>query len=755
MTKTKVSLFTSILGRRVLRLTLLYGILLVIIVTTLQLFLEYQRDTQQIHLRIDEIYKTNADSLANSLWSLDREHISSQLKGILQIPDIRQIKIISNDLEPIILGEAPNDEGIIRKFDLQYVVTNETVQLGNLYISADYSAVYQRLWQKGWLILVGSLFIVTFVSGLMLTIMSIFVTRPLIELATFFQAPKSDKLHQSIKITRTVTKQGGDEIDVLLTAINQMMSELKHTHDTLEQQVKERTYELQLERNLFIAGNVVVFKWINKDGWPVEYVSPNVADVFGYTAEDFISRKIQYSDLIPEEEIDRVAREVTSATENAEKHFTHQPYRIIRKDGRLIWLDDFSTILRDETGNITHYLGYVVDITSRKKAEEVIVQAKNEAVKANHAKSDFLSSMSHELRTPMNAILGFSQLIEVSATDKQTKHNIEHVIKAGNHLLTLINEVLDLSKIESGTLDLSLEDASLNKILEESFTLIYPLAEKHDIQIIDNISKQSNHCIHVDYTRFKQVLLNLLSNAVKYNHPGGNITIKCTSPSPQRLRISVLDTGTGLNKEQQKHLFIPFERVGAETTEIEGTGIGLVITKQLIEMMGGSIGVESQAGIGSDFWVEVNLIKETKPSIAITTSKDEQSIESETTSVPAKTILYIEDNPINQILIEQIVESLTPHTLILAADAALGLELAKTQSPALILLDINLPGMDGYEALKHLKANEETQHIPVVALSANAMKSDLKKGQTAGFLDYLTKPIDIKQVVSVINKILK
>ena len=745
------NLLTSILGRRILRHTLLYGFLVVIIVTAIQLYSEYRRDIHQIEVLIDQVHSSNTDSLAKSLWNLDHEHIRSQLRGILQIPDIRSIKIVSKDIKPIMVGEVPTGEKIIREFNLSHNTGSEQIQLGKLQITADYNDVYQRLWRNGWYTLAGSLFIVTFVIVLMLSIMNLFVTRPLIELSTFFKKNNTHKVNQIINITRAVNYHDKeDEIDILINTINGMMTDLRNAHNTLEQQVIERTQDLQLERNLFIAGSVVVFKWRNEDGWPVEYVSPNITEVFGYTADDFLSGNVKYINLIPEEDVTRVASEVTEATKNNKKHFTHEPYRIIRKDGLLIWLDDYSTILRDKNGDVTHYLGYVVDITPRKNAEAVIIQAKEEAERANHAKSDFLSSMSHELRTPMNAILGFSQLLELKATDEKSKQNINEVLKAGNHLLTLINDVLDLSKIESGNFDLSLEDTSLNQILKESLVLIYPLAEKNNIEIIDNISADTNHFIHVDYTRFKQVLLNLLTNAIKYNHPGGKITLSCTLSSPEQLRLSVLDTGIGLSQEQQEHLFKPFERVGAETTEVEGTGIGLVITKRLIEMMGGSIGIDSQPEIGSNFWVDVNITDEVFPSLPDTMKVEAKA--SDTAAHTSQTILYIEDSPVNQILVDQIITTQTPYKIIIAPDASIGLELAKTQIPDLILLDINLPGINGYEALKRLRANEMTQHIPVIALSANAMKSDLEKGQTAGFNDYLTKPVDMQQLITTLNK---
>ncbi|MDH5425902.1 MAG: response regulator [Gammaproteobacteria bacterium] len=751
--KSKVSIFSSVLGRRILKQSLLYGFILVIIVTGAQIFLEYQREVRQIHARIEQIYASNAQSLSASLWNLDRIQIRSQLHGIMQIPGIRFIKITSNDLEVITDGKLPATEKISREFDLTYNSDNETITLGKLIVNADYQDIYQRLWNSAGLILAGSLFIVAVIIILILYIMNRIVTRPLTEMAATFKDKKTRNFNQSVSVSRDLNNTDqDDEIDVLIEAINEMMAGLKNSHVYLEQQVKERTHELQIERNLFIAGNVVVFKWANKDGWPVEYVSPNVAEVLGYTADDFLGNKVRYTDIIPQQDIERVANEVMLATQSQLKHFTHQPYRVIRKDGKTIWLDDFSTILYDQNNKVRHYLGYVVDVTTRKIAETAIMQAKTEAEQANKAKSEFLSSMSHELRTPMNAILGFSQLIQIKTEDDTTREYIEEITRAGHHLLTLINEILDLSKIESGNLEVSLECVSLNTMLEDCMGLVSTLAEKNQVKIINNISSDADYTMNVDHTRFKQVLLNLLSNAIKYNLPQGSVTLSCTQPSSDRLRIFVADTGAGLNKAQLKKLFSSFERAGAESTGIEGTGIGLVITKRLIEMMGGCIGVDSEPGVGSNFWVEVNVSDRSGLLVAKEKSADDDPVEFQQGS---KTILYIEDNPVNQVLVEQIIDTYTSYKLVLASDAPGGLIMAETHSPDMILMDINLPGMDGYEALKCLQENKLTEHIPVIAISANAMKTDLIKGSAAGFRDYLTKPIDIQQLMAAVKKWLK
>lgn len=385
-------------------------------------------------------------------------------------------------------------------------------------------------------------------------------------------------------------------------------------------------------------------------------------------------------------------------------------------------------------------------------ANKLLIEAKNIAEKANQTKSEFLSSMSHELRTPLNAILGFGQLLEMRTNDDESKKYANEILKGGNHLLSLINEILDLSKIEAGHVNLDIEDSDLNNILNECINLVTPLTTKYDISITNNIPQDINYIIRVDYTRFKQVLLNLLSNAIKYNREEGSITINSIDINRQRLQISVTDTGNGLYPEQLEHLFKPFERIGAENTAIEGTGIGLCITKKLVELMDGKIGVASLPGQGTTFWLEINKSDVSqKPLLRTNNTEDNSNSVEISEDDNRKTILYIEDNPANLRLVEDIINNATPYSLISAPDASLGLKLIKTQKPDLILLDINLPGMDGYQIMALLQADELTKKIPVIVLSANAMKSDIQKSKGVGFQEYLTKPIDVKKLISSIE----
>jgi signal transduction histidine kinase/ActR/RegA family two-component response regulator len=385
----------------------------------------------------------------------------------------------------------------------------------------------------------------------------------------------------------------------------------------------------------------------------------------------------------------------------------------------------------------------------RKRGEMALLEAKRELEDSNQAKSEFLARMSHELRTPLNSILGFSQVLNTDPDEPLTqsqKESVRQILKAGWHLLALINEVLDLARIESGKLQLSIEGVGVEQIVREALTLIAPVAEKHQVKIVDETKGFRQLYVKADRTRLKQVLLNLLSNGVKYNRPGGTVTLTCARPTEGRLVLSVADTGPGLTAEDRAQLFTPFTRLHAKA-EIEGAGMGLAITKRLVELMGGSVGVESEPGKGSRFFFELAIGEKT----AIEGEETDPSLIIARTDETEVTLLHVEDNPANRALVQRILER-RPHIQILAADTAeKGIELARTRDPDLIVLDINLPGMDGYEALARLRSYVDTRHIPIIALSANAMPSDVKRGLEAGFLQYLTKPIDVKEFLRTID----
>jgi signal transduction histidine kinase/ActR/RegA family two-component response regulator len=381
-----------------------------------------------------------------------------------------------------------------------------------------------------------------------------------------------------------------------------------------------------------------------------------------------------------------------------------------------------------------------------------LAASRDEAERANHAKSEFLSRMSHELRTPMNAILGFGQLLEQSAALPAANRGwVREIVAAGRHLLELINDVLDLARVESGKFTVSPEPVALRPLIEECLTLLQPAAGAAGVRLLE----ASRHCdvqVRADRTRLKQVLLNLLSNAVKYNRRQGSVNVVCVAEvdAVPRVCVRVSDTGTGLEPDQLARLFVPFERLQADA-RIEGTGIGLALSKRLIEAMGGSIGAESTPGSGSTFWVRLPL------AAGVAARAEPATGGTPTAAAVSKApidVLCIEDNPANLRLIEGIFARQDNIRLLSALAPGLGLELARTHRPALILLDINLPDMDGYAVMQCLREHEATRAIPVLAISANAMPKDIERSKAAGFVAYLTKPIDVSELLRTVSALL-
>ena len=445
----------------------------------------------------------------------------------------------------------------------------------------------------------------------------------------------------------------------------------------------------------------------------------------------------------------------------SEKKVTNYELTVQARDGKKTVVSYNATTFYDRDRRLQGVFAAARDVTERKRFEQALQEtnaelesAKSAAEKANLAKSDFLSSMSHELRSPLNAILGFAQLMEASspAPTAAQAESITQILQAGWHLLKLINEVLDLAVVESGKVSLSPEPVSLAEVLAECQAMMEPQAQQRGISM--TFPKLAGACfVQADRTRVKQVLINLLSNAIKYNRPQGKVEVLCAAAGPDRLRISVQDTGAGLPPEKLAQLFQSFNRLGQEVRGEEGTGIGLVVSKRLVELMGGIIGVESIVGAGSMFWIELRLT--TAPSLVTTGGAP---VVAAPAPVPAnarvRTLLYVEDNPANMKLVEKLLALRADIRLIGAVNGTLGVELARATLPEVILMDINLPGISGIDAMKILREDPATKHIPIVALSANAMPRDIVRGLEAGFYRYLTKPIRVDEFMETVNEAL-
>lgn len=434
--------------------------------------------------------------------------------------------------------------------------------------------------------------------------------------------------------------------------------------------------------------------------------------------------------------------------------------RVLAADGRELWLADHGIPQHDDEGRFRGYLVYGWDITARKAAERGLIHARDEAERANRAKSDFLSRMSHELRTPLNAVQGFAQLIEGQAlaqADALLAERVHYILRGSRHLLRLINDVLDLARVESGTLPVQLQPLALGPVIDGSCHLLEPLAQARGVRL------QPLRCpaapwldeaiVRADPTRLRQVLLNLLSNAIKFNRAGGTVDV-LLGDAGDCVRVEVTDTGLGLTPAQCARLFHAFERLDADASAVEGAGIGLTLSKTLIEAMHGRIGVRSTPGVGSTFWVEFERAQARPAPAPIPPAGPDERTAARSDGRLWR-VLYVEDNPVNQLLMQGMLGGLTGLELQLAADAQDAFERVAQWLPDLLLLDIQLPGLNGHQLLQRLRALPGLAHTPAVAVSANAADEDLRRARASGFDHYLTKPLVLDELLAVVMRLLQ
>jgi PAS domain S-box-containing protein len=486
-----------------------------------------------------------------------------------------------------------------------------------------------------------------------------------------------------------------------------------------------------------------------KDAEELRFVRFNRAgeELLGHSREELIGKNDH--DLFPGEEADffvQKDREVLASGEVLD--IPEEPIDTVEKGQRI--LHTRKICIRDELGEPRYLLGVSEDITDRKCAEQAAEAAREEAERANAAKSEFLSRMSHELRTPMNSVLGFAELLWMDGVAGEQRDHVGQIRRSGRHLLDLINEVLDLSRIEAGHMTISSEPVQLRAAVVEAIEMIAPEAASRGISLEPEYGAISDSYVHADQQRLKQVLLNLLSNAVKYNRRGGSVRVGCAYSDGGAPSVTIADTGPGIPEDRLDRLFSPFDRLGAEQGPEEGTGLGLALSKRLVELMEGRLWAESEVGNGTTFWLEL------RPADAPRLEAAQPAVDGDDVDTgPGEsqlTVLYIEDNVSNLDLIKGALKRLGSSTLLSAMQGRLGIDLATQHRPHVVLLDLHLPDMQGSEVLAQLKSEPSTRSIPVIVLSADATERQVKRLLDAGAYEYLTKPVDIPQLLETVQR---
>ena len=510
-----------------------------------------------------------------------------------------------------------------------------------------------------------------------------------------------------------------------------------------------------------VARAPVVFFRRSADLESVTYVSPNSARVLGYEPAEITERTGFWDAHVYEEDRRWYRRGLEALTKQAQ---SEGEYRFITPDGGYLWLHCIEYAERDDEGVLVGSIGYATDITERmtvlavlrgahaemQSLNQELIEARDAAEAANIAKSEFLSGMSHEVRTPLNAILGFAQLLGMAPLEDDEREGVEEILKGGRHLLSLVDEVLDIARIEAGNLSLSIEPVLLDDVCEESLALVRPLADNNGVTV-SGPDGAIPHYVMADRQRVKQVLLNLLSNAIKYNRAGGTVRVK-VEVLAEHVVVAVEDTGPGIARHKMAALFTPFDRLGAEQTQVEGTGLGLPLARRLVEAMNGRITVSSNPGKGSVFSVHLRVAE--GPLVAAAGDIAAGHAGTAYAELEKRTIIYVEDNLSNLKLVEHILERRPAAKLHAALQGRLGVDLIRQHHPDLVLLDLNLGDIHGSQVLAQLKDDPETAGIPVVIVSADATAHRVQETLAAGAVEYLTKPLDVGRFLAILDELL-
>ena len=680
-----------------------------------------------------------AHNCAAAVMFKDEDAAAQILGGLRTMPQIVSARLELADQQQLAFFGTPRDETQIKAARLEsgFRIDGDRILLaqpvmasgareGTLYLLADLHATTSQLLKLYGgifaLVLVASLLVAFILSNQFLHL----ITTPILRLAGTARTI-ADHNDYSVRAAKVC----GDEVGVLTDAFNQMLAQIQ-SQDTALRENENKLAQAQAIAHLgYWERDLITDRLM----W-----SSETNRVFGLSPEEDVNNFARFQELIYPEDRDMVMQAIGVALRGGPRYEVE--YRVVWPSGEVRFVYSQGDVILDEADQPRRMFGTVQDVTERKLVDEV--------KRASKAKSEFLSRMSHELRTPLNAILGFGQLLERQKPTEVQRKRVGYILSAGKHLLDLINEVLDISRIEAGRMQLSLEPVCVADALEETLDLMRPLATERSIQLSASADIDAGVHVLADRQRFKQVLVNLLNNAVKYTPFFGGVAVSYHVPGNEKVRVLVSDTGPGIPAEKLARLFTPFERLGAEQSAIEGTGLGLALSQRLMDAMGGSIGVESAVGKGSTFWIELPLAK--SPLERFPRDGAANGARQPSSEPASRSILYIEDNLSNLALIEQMLAERPGTALLTCMQGKVGLDLARQHTPDLILLDLHLPDLPGWDVLSQLKADSTTRHIPVVVISADATKRQMNRLISAGAAHYLTKPLDVNKFFQVLDE---
>jgi PAS domain S-box-containing protein len=735
------------LARQLLLGLVVFSSLITALITSLELYAGYRRDMQAIDAGLSFIESSYLPTLAHGVWEYDGVSVQRQLEGMLRLPDIEFAGIEVDGRSRWSAGTPASQRQRQAQLPLWHELHGEPVRIGSLRVVAGVDAVVARLWEQLLARLLANAVKTLLVAGFVMVMFQVLVTRHLAHLASFVHGIDPLKVgpEQVVQLDRPARgRWRPDMLDKLAGAINGLMRSLREEHaQTMANEARLRALTEHCSALIYeldVLGRV-------------SFANREAERVVGTLALDWI----------PEEHKAAFASRLSEAWAGARPRplALHLQHRNGEARSYLMTI----TPVRVGDAAVRSVALTALDVTELQRAELAVREAnrelesrvrertaqleaaRDEAENANRAKSEFLSRMSHELRTPMNAILGFAQILQMSRPSAQQARWACEIRRAGDHLLELIDDLLDLARIEVGKLRLQVVALDLGGLVDEAAAIFQPALAERRVVLSSNVNDPT-WVVMADRTRLRQIVVNLLSNAIKYNREGGRVELRTQRLDDQRVRLSVSDNGCGIAAEQLGRVFSPYERLGREGGSIEGTGIGLALSKRLAEMMDCALGVRSREGSGSTFWIDLPL--------AVTARTD--PVSSATMMLPAigerrLRVLYIEDDTASISLMHTIFAEYPTLELTSATDGAAGLRMARQQRPDLILLDVRLPAMDGYAVLAALEREPLTRGIPVIAVTAHAMALDLTRGAASRWRAYVTKPIVVGDLMEAIGEV--